>query len=94
MRLSPRELQALRAIIGEFDPAGCLYLYGSRADDTRRGGDIDLYLQASRPIDLKTRLSVQYRLELACDTVDLLIQNPGQPAQPIHQIAMEQGVLL
>lgn len=95
MRLSTRELQALRAIIGELDPAGCLYLYGSRADDARRGGDIDVYLQASRPIDLKTRLSTQYRLELACDTrVDLLIQNPGQPVQPIHQIAMEQGVLL
>ena len=95
MRLSTRELQALRAIIGELDPAGCLYLYGSRADDARRGGDIDVYWQASRPIDLKTQLAVQYRLELACDTrVDLLIQNPGQPAQPIHQIAMEQGVLL
>ena len=51
MRLSTRELQALRSIIGE--------------------------------------------LELACDTrVDLLIQNPGQPLPPIHQIAMEQGVLL
>ena len=95
MRLSTRELQALRAIIGELDPAGCLYLYGSRADDARRGGDIDVYLQASHPIDLKTRLGVQYRLELACDTrVDLLIQNPGQPVQPIHQIAIEQGVLL
>jgi hypothetical protein len=95
MRLSTRELQALRAIIGELDPAGCLYLYGSRADDARRGGDIDVYLQASHPIDLKTRLSAQYRMELACDTrVDLLIQNPGQPVQPIHQIAMEQGVLL
>lgn len=95
MRLSSRELQALRSIIGELDPAGCLYLYGSRVDDSRRGGDIDVYLQASRPIDLKTQLGVQYRLELACDTrVDLLIQNPGQPAQPIHQIAREQGVLL
>ena len=27
-------------------PAGCIYLCGSRADDTRRGGDIDVYLQA------------------------------------------------
>jgi hypothetical protein len=26
MRLSTRELQALRATIGELDPAGCLYL--------------------------------------------------------------------
>ena len=95
MRLSAIELTALRSIIGALDPAGCIYLYGSRADDTRRGGDIDVYLQASRPIDLKTRLRTQYRLEVACDTrVDLLVKDPEQAIQPIHQIATEQGVLL
>ena len=95
MRLSTAELHALRSILGALDPAGRIYLYGSRVNDQRRGGDIDVYLQASRPIDLKTQLSTQFRLELACDTrVDLLIKNPGQLPQPIHQIAAEQGVLL
>lgn len=95
MRLSNTELQALRAIIGELDPAGRIYLYGSRADDKRRGGDIDIYLQASRPIELKARLLTQYRLQQACDTrVDLLVKNPAQPELPIHQIAIERGVLL
>jgi predicted nucleotidyltransferase len=95
MRLNNTELQALRAILGELDPAGRIYLYGSRADDTRRGGDIDIYLQASRPIELKTRLLTQYRLEQACDTrVDLLVKDPAQPELPIHQIAVERGVLL
>jgi predicted nucleotidyltransferase len=95
MRISPTELNALRAIIAALDPAGRLYLYGSRADDKRRGGDIDLYLEASRPINLKDRLSAEYRLQLACDTrVDLLIKNPQQAEQAIHQIAVEQGVLL
>jgi len=95
MRLNTKELQTLRAILGELDPAGRLYLYGSRVDDSRRGGDIDLYLQASRPIDLKTRLRTQYRLQQACDTrVDLLVKNPAQPELPIHQIAVEQGLLL
>ena len=95
MRLNNTELQALRAILGELDPAGRIYLYGSRADDTRRGGDIDIYLQASRPIELKTRLLTQYRLQQACDTrVDLLVKSPAQPELPIHQIAIERGVLL
>ncbi len=95
MRLNNTELKALRAILGELDPAGRIYLYGSRADDTRRGGDIDIYLQASRPIELKTRLLTQYRLQQACDTrVDLLVKNPAQPELPIHQIAVERGVLL
>lgn len=85
MRLSTTEIHAVRSILGALDPAGQIYLYGSRANDARRGGDIDL----------KTQLSTQYRLELACDThVDLLVKNPGQAVQPIHQIAIEQGVLL
>jgi predicted nucleotidyltransferase len=95
MRLSTTELNALRSIMSALDPAGRVYLYGSRADDTRRGGDIDVFLQASRPIDLKTQMRTQYRLELACDTrVDLLVKNPGQTSQPIHEIAIERGILL
>ncbi|MDP2680786.1 MAG: nucleotidyltransferase domain-containing protein [Rhodoferax sp.] len=95
MRLSTTELNALHTILGQLDPDGRVYLYGSRAIDTRRGGDIDIYLQASRPIDLKTRLRIQYRLQQACDThVDLLVKDPSQPLQPIHQIAIEQGVQL
>ncbi len=95
MRLNATELNAVQTILGELDPHGRVYLYGSRAVDTRRGGDIDIYLQASRPIDLKTRLRTQYRLQQACDTkVDLLVKNPSQLTLPIHQIAIEQGVLI
>ena len=57
MRLKSNELNALRSILIKLDPAGHIYLYGSRADDQRRGGDIDVYLEASRPIDLRTMLS-------------------------------------
>jgi uncharacterized protein len=95
MRLSSPELNALRSILGVLDPAGQIYLYGSRADDRRRGGDIDVYFETSRVIDLKTKLTTQYRLEKACDTrVDLLIKNRAQPDQAIHAIAREKGVLL
>ncbi len=76
------------------DPEGKLYLYGSRADDARRGGDIDLFLEAARVIDLKTALTLQYRLSNACDTkVDLLIKTPDQAEQPICQIA-RKGIRL
>jgi uncharacterized protein len=53
MRLNSNELNTLRSILRTLDPAGHIYLYGSRADDQRRGGDIDVYLEASRPIDLR-----------------------------------------
>jgi len=77
MRLKPAELNAIRLNVRSFDPDGQLYLYGSRADDARRGGDIDLFLEATRAIDLKAALTLQYRLSSACDTkVDLLIKTP------------------
>lgn len=95
MRLKPNELFAIRAILSELDPGGQIYLYGSRVDDSRRGGDIDVYLKASRPIDLKSQLRAQYRLQQACQThVDLRVKSPAHAAQPIDKIAVEQGILL
>lgn len=95
MRLSSPEINALRSILGALDPTGHIYLYGSRVDDQRRGGDIDVYFETSRVIDLKTKLTTQYRLEKACDTrVDLLIKSRELPDQAIHAIAREKGVLL
>jgi predicted nucleotidyltransferase len=94
MRLNRAELDAIRATLGSIDPAGRVFLYGSRADDARRGGDIDLFLEASKPIDLKTALTAQHRLSAACDTkVDLLIKSPDEQEMPIHQLA-RHGVQL
>jgi predicted nucleotidyltransferase len=94
MRLSPLELNAIRQTLLGADPNRRVWLFGSRADDSRRGGDIDLYLEASQPISLKESLALEYRLTSLCGTkVDLLIRNPGQPERPIHEIA-RKGVPL
>jgi len=88
MRLNSTELGAIRSTLGALDPHGRIYLFGSRADDNRRGGDIDVFLDATHAIDLKAALTTQYRLSSACDAkVDLLIKTPEQAEQPIHQIA-------
>lgn len=94
MRLSPQELDAIHATVAAVDPLGRVYLYGSRADDRRKGGDIDLFLEASKPIDAKTELLLTYRLSAACDTkVDLMVKIPGDEELPIYSIA-RKGVLL
>jgi len=94
MRLSFHELHAIRQTLFRVDPAGRIWLFGSRADDSRRGGDIDLYFEASQPVSLKKSLALEYQLTNLCDAkVDLLIRNPGQGEQPIHAIA-RKGVPL
>lgn len=94
MRLSATEVETIRSVLRGADPLGKIYLFGSRADDTRRGGDIDLYFETSSPIAFRSRMDLQYRIESACDTrVDLLVKSPGEDDQLIYEIA-RRGIIL
>lgn len=42
MRLTPEEQDVIRAAVAARDPEARVWLFGSRADDSKRGGDIDL----------------------------------------------------
>ena len=44
MRLSNQERQAIKQTVATLDPDAKIYLFGSRADDTKHGGDIDLLI--------------------------------------------------
>lgn len=95
MRLTPLERAAIKSVLSQYDPQGKVYLFGSRADDSRRGGDIDLLFETDRPLTLKQELQARYKLELACDTrVDLLVKSKACKPEPIHEIALRQGVEL
>ena len=50
MRLRENEIQAIKTTFKEVFRDGDIYLFGSRVDDEKKGGDIDLY------IDLEERL--------------------------------------
>ena len=95
MRLTPAEHQTITRILRSVDPQGEVLLFGSRVDDQRKGGDIDLLWRTSLPIDLKTQLTAQWQLQVSCDTrVDLLVQTPGEPDHDIVQIARQTGIVL
>lgn len=46
MRLSEREKEIIKSIITDVFGEAKVYLFGSRLDDTKRGGDIDLFVVA------------------------------------------------
>ena len=94
MRLSDSEVQIVRKILHEEDPHGRIYLFGSRTDDKKKGGDIDLFFESSIVLDLKRKLALEYLLSVECDTkVDLLVKNPGQEEQAIFAIA-RRGLII
>ena len=45
MRLSKRYIEVIKKYFKEFFENGEIYLFGSRVDDSKKGGDIDLYLE-------------------------------------------------
>ena len=51
MRLDHQIIQYLKNIIGETIPGAKLYLFGSRTDDSAKGGDIDLMILTHQPVD-------------------------------------------
>ena len=61
MRLSEFEIKSIIATIGEIDPEAEIYLYGSRTDDNKHGGDIDLAIVSDKiknPEKRKIRLTL------------------------------------
>lgn len=94
VRLSQEEREAIVSVLRAEDPEGKVYLFGSRTDVDKRGGDIDIFFQTGKKLTFKKRLFLEYRLRAVCDTkIDLLVKSPDEPNQPIFDIARE-GVLL
>jgi predicted nucleotidyltransferase len=44
MRLLAEEKDAIAAAIAKYDKNASVFLFGSRADETKRGGDIDILI--------------------------------------------------
>ncbi|MCD6172190.1 MAG: nucleotidyltransferase domain-containing protein [Sulfurimonas sp.] len=52
MRLSKYYLESIKTTFSSIFKEGTIYLFGSRIDDTKKGGDIDLYIEVDDKSDL------------------------------------------
>jgi predicted nucleotidyltransferase len=95
MRITQEQARLIREEVrGNLGADARIWLFGSRVDDARRGGDLDLYIEIGGQVALQQRLRCKYRLEEQLDLhVDLAIKEPGQE-KPIFALAKKQGVLL
>lgn len=96
MRLTPTEQQALHdASVRWFGVSP--RLFGSRIDDSRLGGDIDIYIEADlsaqEAFERETLMVAELYRALGERKIDIVV-NTGRLDLPIYRIAREQGVLL
>jgi predicted nucleotidyltransferase len=99
MRLSEKEAAIIRAAAERrFGPSTRVLLFGSRIDDRRRGGDIDLMVELQQAIDNPlaeaVALEIDLMRELGERKVDVLLVYPGYEERPIHRIARATGMRL
>jgi len=100
MRLQPKEVNAIaQAARDAFTPGTAVFLFGSRVDDSKRGGDIDLLVEipeAMLPAELVRRrtrfVSHIYRL-LDEQRIDVVIATQGQQdSREVVAMAKRQGI--
>lgn len=99
MRLTDRQRQVIREATREtFGPEAVVRLFGSRLDDDRRGGDIDLLVEVPAPVEdaglVAARMSAKIQMRLGERKIDILFAWPGGPQSPVHRVALRQGVAL
>ena len=95
MRLTPTQhQQILQATRLNFGANANVWLFGSRVDDSLRGGDVDLYVETDQASTLLSALRCKIELEDNLDLhVDLVVKEEGKN-KPIYQIAKEQDIQL
>jgi hypothetical protein len=72
-----------------------VWLYGSRVDDLRKGGDVDLLIESTQKVSLMARARIKYQIETALQLpVDILMVQTGQPASAFETIARSRAIAL
>lgn len=99
MRLNDKTREIIKSeVASQLGPDAVVRLFGSRVDDTQRGGDIDLLIEPGHPIEHRVqaecKLSARLFIKLGGCKVDVLIKDQTMPSQPIHRLATDQGIVL
>jgi predicted nucleotidyltransferase len=98
VRLTEAQCAAIRNATTEcFGAKAEVWLFGSRVDDAKRGGDIDILINpqthSTDTFRRKLRLLAQLERALGERKVDVIVAAPNDP-RPIVKIARSTGVRL
>jgi predicted nucleotidyltransferase len=93
MRLSINERNSIKEALSDVDKDAKVYLFGSRVDDHKKGGDIDL-LVFSKKMELSEKIKFKIKLgdKLGEQKIDIVI--PNQYNKNFVSLIMDEAVLL
>lgn len=99
MRLTSEEIEAIRDCAKRrFGERCVIRLFGSRADDNRRGGDIDLHIVAQSAENghssQRTRVPTGTQAPQGEQKIDVIVRPPDYAQRGIDLIAAQNGIPL
>jgi len=94
MRITEHERSAIVDAVKNVDPDAEIWLFGSRADDGKKGGDIDIAIRSEKIKNVMQKIQVR---RFICDRIgeqkiDIVTTNSGKEA--IFRLAVAEGVRL
>ena len=95
MRLTEREQKNIKEAFSRVFKHGTLYLFGSRVDDSKKGGDIDLYVEPREVSSLgkkKVAFLVALKQGIGDRKIDVVINRGSE--RLIDSVAKSEGVVL
>ena len=95
MRITEYEKNVIVEAVNNIDPDARVWLFGSRADDSKKGGDIDVAV-FSEKINEDIMLKIRVKRDICCkigeQKIDILTTKDGKEA--IFRLAMTEGIEL
>lgn len=94
MRLSNKEIKILKNKLFELSKDAKLYLFGSRVDDNKKGGDIDL-LVVSDKLDKKDlrKLRIEFFNHFGEQKLDIVLDD-GKFTNPFSKLIFNKAIKL
>jgi predicted nucleotidyltransferase len=99
MRLNDKIREIIKAeVANQLGPDAVVRLFGSRVNDTQRGGDIDLLVETKLPLEhriqAECKLAAKLFIRLGGRKIDVIIKDPTMPSQLVHEQAITHGIIL
>ena len=93
MRISENEKEVIVNAVKNIDPEAMVWLFGSRTDDGKKGGDIDIVVLSSR-VDVMGEIEIKQKIwdKIGEQKIDLVVSKDGQ--QAFFKFAITEGILL
>lgn len=93
MRLSKFEIDVIKQSIYGIDPHAQVFLFGSRVDDLKKGGDIDLLIISSR-LTSSDKIKIKALLFKRLEEQKIDITIAADTKKPFVRLALKNGVPL